>query len=126
MNGNTKAPLARHLQHGNNAESLAHTYLLKRGLTAITRNYRCKCGEIDLVMRDADSLVFVEVRYRASQRFGTAAETIFPDKMQRLRRTAEYFLQRHPRHAKLYSRFDVIGITGALNAPQIDWIKDAF
>lgn len=126
MNGNIQAPRARHLQHGRHAEDLAHRYLLKHGLNTITRNYRCKRGEIDLVMRDADSLVFVEVRYRANQRFGTAAETIFPGKMHRLRRTAEHFLQRHSRYTKLYSRFDVIGITGTLNTPQIAWIKDAF
>jgi len=126
MNGNTKTPLAQHLQHGSRAETLAQAYLLKRGLTAITHNYRCKCGEIDLIMQEADSLVFVEVRYRASQRFGTAAETIFPDKIRRLRCTAEYFMQHKPRYAELFSRFDVIGITGPLDAPQIDWIKDAF
>jgi putative endonuclease len=126
MNIPSHLPLPRHLQRGRRAEILACRYLERQGLSLIKRNFHCKCGEIDLIMREANSLVFVEVRYRSSQQFGTAVETILPDKMQRLRRSAEFFLQQHTRFDELYSRFDVIGITGTLEGPEVHWIRDAF
>ena len=122
----SRLPLPRHLQRGRRAERLACRYLERQGLSIIKRNFHCKCGEIDLIMREGNSLVFVEVRYRSSQRFGTAAETILPDKVQRLRSSAEYFLQQHKRFDELYSRSDVIGITGTLEEPEVHWIRDAF
>ena len=62
--------LPLHLQRGNNAETLAEKYLINRGLQSVQRNYRCKVGEIDLLMQDAEALVFIEVRYRSNPFYG--------------------------------------------------------
>ena len=126
MIGSKHLPRAAHLLTGDRAETLARRYLKAQGLTDVSRNYRCRHGEIDLIMQDTESLVFVEVRYRADQRYGTAAETISRAKVDKLKRTAEHYLQRSRRFAGSYCRFDVIGISGPLNSAQIDWIKDAF
>jgi putative endonuclease len=106
---------------GAEKEDLARTYLERRGLHGVTSNYRCRLGEIDLVMRDADVLVFVEVRFRASDLFGTPAETVGPRKQRRLVAAAGHFLQRH--RLNLPCRFDVVAI-GA--GDRVDWIQDAF
>ena len=126
MKKELKRFLPLHLQRGNNAEAAAEKYLLRQGLSCLTRNYRCKAGEIDLLMLDADILVFIEVRYRSSCSFGSAAESITPGKIQRIRKTAEHFLQTHSSYALLYQRFDVIAITEPSTEQEILWIKDAF
>jgi putative endonuclease len=119
--------LADHLRRGRQGEDLALDHLRRQGLTLLERNYNSPWGEIDLVMSDAAVLVFVEVRLRAETRYGSAAETIGPQKRRRLTRTAEHYLQRH-RSAP--ARFDVIAITttgGADSDPhRLEWIKDAF
>jgi len=106
---------------GSEKEQLGCRYLEGRGLRLVARNYRCRHGEIDLVMRDGDTLVFVEVRFRRSTRFGGAASSVDGHKQQRLAAAAGHYLQSHP--SPLACRFDVLAI-GA--ADQIDWIKDAF
>lgn len=110
---------------GEAAEDRALRYLQARGLSAIVRNYRCKTGEIDLVMRDAaGTLVFVEVRARvarSAQRFGGAAASVTPAKQRRLIAAAEDFLAGHPGEAPA-CRFDVIAIDGT----RIEWMRDAF
>ncbi|MCP5419245.1 MAG: YraN family protein [Gammaproteobacteria bacterium] len=111
-------------QRGSAAETLACQFLEARGLTLVSRNYRCRLGELDLIMRDAQQLVFVEVRSRASSRYGSAAETINHSKRQRLIRTATYFLQKN--NYSLPCRFDVIAITQRGAALDLEWIKDAF
>ena len=106
---------------GADKERLARDYLEGQGLRLMANNYRCRRGEIDLVMRDAATLVFVEVRFRASERFGGAASSIGVAKQRRLIAAASHFLQRQP--LDLPCRFDVIAI-GA--GDHIDWIRDAF
>jgi len=90
-------------------------------LRLLERNYRCRRGEIDLVMREADTLVFVEVRFRSSGSFGTPAETVDIHKQRRLAATAAHFLQHHP--TNLPCRFDVIAVSATNH---IDWIRSAF
>ncbi len=102
-------------------ESLAARYLERRGLRLIERNHRCRFGEIDLVMRDCDSLVFVEVRYRGSPRFGTPAETVDRRKQRRLIAAAGHWLQANP--SVLPCRFDVVAISAQ---DRIEWLKNAF
>ncbi|SDX76617.1 putative endonuclease [Allochromatium warmingii] len=102
-------------------ERLAEAFLIERGLTPLARNYRCRGGEIDLVMRDAQTLVFVEVRYRRSAQFGTAAATVDARKQQRLIQAAQQYLQQHP--TALACRFDVVAIDGQ---DRIEWIRQAF
>lgn len=126
MKKDLKPLLPLHLWRGNKAEKTAEKYLLSQGLRALSRNYRCRAGEIDLLMRDAETLVFVEVRYRSNPAFGTAAESITAHKIQRIRRTAEHFLQAHRKLAYLYARFDVVAISGRSGKQDILWIKDAF
>ncbi len=110
-----------HLRSGDAAETRAQNWLERQGLRLVTRNYRCKAGEIDLVMQDGESLVFVEVRYRSHGGFGSAVESVTPAKQQRLRRAAEHYLQRLRPIPPC--RFDIVGI-GADN--RIDWIRNAF
>jgi putative endonuclease len=110
-------------------EELALAHLLGHGLKLFTRNYRCKMGEIDLVMLDGQTLVLVEVRYRASSDYGGAAASVTWEKQQRLVRATEHLLMKRAELKHYPARFDVIAITaGADDAelPKIDWIKSAF
>lgn len=110
---------------GQEAEKFALIYLQRRGLSLKTLNYRCKQGEIDLVMTHLHALVFVEVRYRKSALYGTAAESVDIRKQRRLILAAQHYLWQH--HAREQDcRFDIIGITGALQQANVQWIQNAF
>jgi putative endonuclease len=106
---------------GERKEQLAERYLHAQGLRLLTRNYRCSLGEIDLIMQHGDCLVFVEVRYRKSDRFGSAAASVTPSKQRRIILTAQHYLQRHP--TRQDCRFDVLAISGS---DTIEWIENAF
>ena len=106
---------------GEAKERLAAAFLEGRGLRPIARNHRCRFGEIDLIMQDGGVLVFVEVRYRGSSRFGSPAETVDSHKQRRLIAAAGHYLAAHP--TMLPCRFDVVAIGGR---DQIQWLKDAF
>jgi putative endonuclease len=106
---------------GDAKEQLARAYLERQGLVHVAHNVRCRHGEIDLIMRDGGTLVFVEVRYRRSERFGGAIASIDRRKQARLTAAAGYYLQRHP--SPLPCRFDVVAI-GA--GDRVDWIRNAF
>ncbi|HQU14912.1 MAG: YraN family protein [Chromatiales bacterium 21-64-14] len=108
------------------AEDLACRYLQAQGLTLIERNYRCPAGEIDLVMEQQGSTVFIEVRYRRAPRFGTGAESVDARKRAKLLATALHYLQRDPVAARAPSRFDVVSMEGARTGPRIRWIPNAF
>lgn len=116
---------ARH-GSGLQAEQTALDYLREQGLRLVTRNFATRRGEIDLVMRERDALIFVEVRYRASAEYGSAESSITPGKQRRLRAAAEAFLQRHDRQGRRAARFDVVTLSGTLTRPNINWIVDAF
>ncbi|MGS2724626.1 YraN family protein [Porticoccus sp. GXU_MW_L64] len=115
---------------GDKAEQLARGHLKKAGLQIIECNYRCRRGEIDIIARDGDSLVFVEVRYRRQSKFGSAADSINPRKQARIIAAALNYLQRHQLAEKLPCRFDTICIVpqagGWRQHYDIDWLKDAF
>ena len=107
------------------AEEQARSYLEAHGLTLAERNYRCRQGEIDLIMQDQDTLVFVEVRYRSHSGFGGAGGSITAAKQHRITLAANHFLQSKKWRTPPPCRFDVLAIEG--KAPQnIHWIKDAF
>lgn len=108
-------------QRGQAAEDLALAFLRRRGLALAERNYRCRGGEIDLVMRDGNTWVFVEVRYRKTSRFGPPQATVGSAKQRRLALAAAHFLGHN---ADCPARFDVIAMTG--DPPHIEWIRDAF
>lgn len=110
---------------GSRAERLAANYLRKQALRLVEKNYRCKLGELDLIMWHADFLVFVEVRHRKSQHYGGALESVDARKQIKLRRAAEHYLL----HYKLNdcpARFDVVCVNGNLNKPTFQWIQNAF
>jgi putative endonuclease len=122
-----------HLRQGHDAEQQACEHLQAQGLRLLERNYRSRFGEIDLIMRHANTLVFVEVRYRRSTRFGSPAETVDTRKQARIRATAEHYLQQHPQHTGVSCRFDVVAMTPATDthaqqAPHytLNWLPDAF
>ena len=108
------------------AENEAQSYLETHGLKIVKRNYRCRSGEIDLVMLDGDLIVFVEVRYRASNHFGAGFETVTSAKRRRLIAAASSFLARHRRFSKRCCRFDVVSVTGRNYRLRFLWIRDAF
>ena len=110
---------------GERAEQLACSFLQQHGLQLITRNYRCRGGEIDLVMRHRDSLVFVEVRYRQHTAFGTPAETVSTRKQARIIHCAHCYLTQQ-RAWNQAARFDVVCIAGELQRHRIEWLQDAF
>ena len=111
---------------GKQAEDVALRYLLQKGLRLLTRNYRGPAGEIDLVMDQRGTLVFVEIRYRRAARFGGAGESVDSRKRARLVATALDYLQRHREAAKCPIRFDVVAVGGLAEKASIDWIADAF
>jgi len=111
-------------------ELKACRYLQQQGLTLLQRNYHSRLGEIDLIMKDANTLVFIEVRYRRSNRFGSGAESVNYRKQTRLIATAAHYLQNQQGSATQAARFDVISIGPQQGlkpgADEILWIKDAF
>ncbi len=113
---------------GTAAEALAAVYLMMKGLRFVARNYRCRAGEIDLIMRSRrpELLVIVEVRYRRHSRFGGAVASVTAAKQKRIIRAASLFLRQDPGLAVIPLRFDVLGIEGALWRPQFRWIRNAF
>lgn len=104
---------------GQRWEQVAQAHLERHGLRLIELNFRCKGGEIDLIMREGSMLVFVEVRQRADRRHGGAAASIGPAKVRRLLRAASLYLMRFPRTPPC--RFDVIAIDGE----KLAWLRNA-
>ncbi len=112
---------------GKAAEELARLHLQQQGLKLLAQNWSCRCGELDLVMLDGDTVVFVEVRYRRHSAWGGAVESVDARKREKLTKAAMYFLQRESRWAKQPCRFDVIAITAEGNStPLLNWIQNAF
>ncbi len=98
-------------------------------MTLHARNYACRAGELDLVMQDGQALVFVEVRFRKSSRFGSPAESVDYRKCQRLMRTAQHYMQTYNLTDQQPCRFDIISIQpdeSRGNVFSVNWIRDAF
>ena len=108
-------------RNGMQAEDLALAFLLEQGLRLRTRNYTCRLGEIDLVLDESNTVVFVEVRQRRSQNFGGAAESITARKRSKLLATARHFLA--GQRTLPACRFDAVLVDGE---GKVQWIRDAF
>ncbi len=112
---------------GSGAERAAEKFLARRGLEPLTRNFRCRLGEIDLVALHGDELVFIEVRYRGPGSFSRAGLTVDKHKQRKLVRTAALYVARYPQFGMSVMRFDVVAIDVDDNGKQsIEWIRDAF
>lgn len=117
---------------GAHSEQLALRHLQSAGLKLITRNFRCRVGEIDLVMLDGNCLVMVEVRCRKTAgalttRFPSAIESVGPQKQRKLAKAALFFLAKHKYYRDHTMRFDVVAYDGPTpDQYELQWIKDAF
>lgn len=111
---------------GNKGEEFAVGFLKKKGLKIIKRSYQVKAGEIDIIAKDHETYCFVEVKSRASGKFGTALEAIDHKKRTRITRAALWYLQSHYLTGNL-CRFDVIAIQyDDADEPKIEWVQNAF
>lgn len=108
---------------GREAEQLARRYLEDHGLRFKDANFSCKHGEIDLIMKDQETYVFVEVRKRKHQEFGEGAATVQHSKQHKIMQAATYYLITHHLFESAYCRFDVISID---EVDQLTWIPNAF
>ena len=119
-------------QVGEIAEAYASQYLLNNGLCFIDKNFHNRQGEIDLIMRDKNAYVFIEVKYRKNNNFGGAIAAIPYKKQQKIRQCATYYLQQHGLNEyNTPCRFDVVAVEGSLNNnvqfnPKVTWLKNAF
>lgn len=112
---------APHLVSGMDAEQQAHDFLVSQGLKPVCRNFRCKQGELDLVMLDQQTLVIVEVRYRKSNHFGGAEASVTAKKRAKIIAASQYYLTTHA--IKNTVRFDVVAISAVTG---LNWIANAF
>lgn len=110
---------------GRRAEQIALDFLVGQGLTELSRNYRTRFGEIDLVMLHAGVVVFIEVRARSASGFMMPVETIDPKKVRKIILASRLYMQNQSSQAEQY-RFDIVSLTGDIGAPEIDWIQNAF
>jgi putative endonuclease len=121
---------ARHLKQGEDAETACCEYLGAKGLKIVDKNFNCRHGEIDIIMLDRKMLVFVEVRYRKNNNFGGGLESITMAKQQKLRKTAELYLQKNQRYKN--ARFDVVSMSKNNQTSEskqkyiFEWITNAF
>jgi putative endonuclease len=112
---------------GPEAEEMACQYLQDRGLRLLKRNFRTKRGEIDLIMQDKSCVVFVEVRFRRSRRYGSAEESISSGKCQRLNAAALAYLQQSAQGGNTQARFDAVAISPNSSQPgnfTINWLQN--
>lgn len=113
-------------QLGMDAENHAETFLRNANLKSIARNFSCRFGEIDLIMLERQTLIFVEVRKRKNRRYGGAAASVTHQKQQRIIKTAQWFLAQNKQYQHLDCRFDVIAYEDDAAADQPLWYKGAF
>lgn len=111
---------------GEVAERIAQGYLEARGFRLVQANYRSRRGEIDLIMRQGQLLVFAEVRLRNRRDFGGAAASVTRTKQEKIVACAQSFLQHHPELSSCNCRFDVLAVEAASQGWNVDWLPAAF
>ncbi|WNK21419.1 YraN family protein [Halomonas piscis] len=120
MNNRPQTARAR----GSAIEDLAARWLEQRGLALVGRNQHAKGGELDLIMEDGDTLVFVEVKHRETARYGHPLETVTAQKQRRLIKAARTYLAREPHQGPC--RFDILAVLGTPPALTFEWVQAAF
>jgi putative endonuclease len=113
-------------QSGERWERTAELFLRNHGLEFLHRNFTSRFGEIDLIMEDQETVVFVEVKYRKNENHGDGADAVTFHKQGRISRTAAWYLAKNPHRAEQFCRFDVISIGPQKQDQCINWIKSAF
>ncbi|MCC7516041.1 MAG: YraN family protein [Pseudomonadales bacterium] len=122
------APRAR----GQVIEQAAEAWLQQQGLQTVARNFQCRSGEIDLVMqhrpstRQQSTLVFVEVRFRKTDNFGSPVESVTASKQRKLLQTAQFYLLQHPQWRTAPCRFDIVAVRPGDSGLNFEWIANAF
>ncbi len=111
---------------GQSFEAMARARLEREGLSFVAANVNYAFGELDLVMREGETLVFVEVRYRRNTGFGGGLQSVTRSKQRRIANAAGAWLASHPIDARRPCRFDVIAIAGDMASPQVQWERNAF
>lgn len=120
-----KKPTTR--QQGSLTEEFAAQYLISQGLQLLDKNIHCRQGEIDLIMRDGQTYVFVEVKYRKNNTFGGAIAAVSHAKQQKIKHCVTFYL--HQAGLNEYNtscRCDVVALTGDTKKPEVTWLKNAF
>jgi putative endonuclease len=115
---------ASHLALGEQTERRAEQFLQLHHWHTRARNYRCKVGEIDLIMEQGNQLIFVEVRLRSHREFAHASESVTLSKQKKIIKAAQRYLQEHRLTDKAYCRFDVVAFSAIDSEPE--WIQNAF
>ena len=109
---------------GDEAERLAREFLEKQGLVYLEQNYRCRTGEIDLIMRDNDELVFVEVKFRSKNQHGAAVEFFHASKRRKFESAVTHYLHEKKLNPSIVAhRIDILGIDGKGKQSQVSWLK---
>lgn len=112
---------------GKQAEDIAKAFLLKEGLSFVSANFHSRQGEIDLIMRDQQTFIFVEVKYRKNSHFGGAILALSANKQKKIRQCTTFYLQKSGLNEyNTPCRFDAVLIDGSINNPTINWLKNAF
>lgn len=112
---------------GKTSEAFAKQYLIEQGLSFIEQNVHCRQGEIDLVMQDGDTLVFVEVKYRKNSQFGGAIAAVSKVKQDKIKHCVAFFLHKASLNEyNTHCRFDVVALDGDISQPEVTWLKNAF
>lgn len=116
------------MHRANRHELMAGSFLESAGLDVLLRNFSCKLGEIDLICRDGDTLVFVEVRFRSNPNFASASASVTPAKQRRLIASAQLYLQTRHGRSPPPCRFDVLAFDERRSPGEdgIQWIRNAF
>jgi putative endonuclease len=123
---NEKSVRPAHLRAGDRAEELARQYLERQGLRCVQSNYRCRLGELDLVMRDGSLLVVVEIRYRCNPGPVPPEATVGIAKRRKILRATRHFLQQAPALQDCAVRFDILALSGPLDRAKLQWLRGAF
>ncbi|HBG09950.1 MAG: YraN family protein [Firmicutes bacterium] len=110
---------------GRHWEALARKFLVSQGLRFVEANFARRFGEIDLIMQDGTTLIFVEVKYRSSERFGSSLEQVTPGKIRKIKLAAQAYLQSREPEVEAV-RFDVVGISPEGTGYKFNWVKGAF